>query len=177
MKYHINNIPAQPQFLFFWGHRPSKDGSIKKSCFSQWWKSDFSENSIVYKTAEQYMMAKKAELFNDTEIQNAIINNEDPRESQKLGRLVKGFNQEVWDNNKYEIVKQANLLKFGQNNELKSFIKGTGKQVLVEASPHDTIWGIGLTQHDSKALNPTTWKGSNLLGFALMEVRDILNQL
>lgn len=174
MKYKISNISTESEFLFFWGHQPSKDGSIIKSCFSQWWISEFVEDKISYYSAEQYMMAKKAVLFHDIEIQNLIIETNDPKECKKLGRKVSNFDEELWNANKYEIVKQANFLKFSQNISLKEFLMGTGQKVIVEASPYDRVWGIGLTQDNPKASNPMQWNGENLLGFVLMEVRDTL---
>lgn len=159
-------------YLFFWGHQPSKDGSIIKTCMSQWWPSELTENNVIYKTAEHYMMAHKALLFNDQEVFERIIQKESPKDVKDLGRQIRNFDPEVWDNNKFQIVKQGNLLKFSQNEQLKQFLIQTKNKVLVEASPVDKIWGIGLTEDDTNAQNPKEWKGENLLGFALMEVRD-----
>lgn len=175
MKYKLDNIPINAEFLFFWGHRPSKDGKIIKSCFSQWWPCTFEEGGQEYYSAEQYMMAKKALLFQDSEIEKLIIETRDPKECKKLGRKVKNFDETKWDEEKYQIVKQANTLKFSQSDDLKAFLLSTKSQVIVEASPYDRIWGIGMTQDNPKATDPNSWKGENLLGFALMEVRDILN--
>ncbi|WP_295221067.1 NADAR family protein [uncultured Chryseobacterium sp.] len=83
---------------------------------------------------------------------------------------------QLWDEHKYEIVKQGNLLKFSQNEKLKEFLLSTEDKVLVEASPYDTIWGIGMPETNPKAGNPSEWNGENLLGFALMEVRDELKR-
>lgn len=160
------------QFLFFWGHHPSKNKEITKSCLSQWWKSDFEAEGIKYNTAEQWMMAKKAELFKDTEALNKILSSEDPKDVKQLGRTIRNFNDTTWDSNKYEIVKQGNLLKFSQNLLLRDFLVATGNSIIVEASPYDNIWGVGLKGDDVRTKNPDTWQGLNLLGFALMEVRD-----
>lgn len=121
---------------------------ITKSCFSQWFPCQFEENGIVYKTAEQYMMAHKAKLFDDNEILEKILKSETPNEAKSLGRKVKNFDSEVWDEHKYEILKQANILKFSQNQELKDFLLSTYDKILVEASPYDTIWGIGMLEAD-----------------------------
>lgn len=164
------------KFLFFWGHAPSKDDSMTKTCFSQWWKAPFVKGQFVYNTAEHFMMAEKARLFNDIEIQKRVIESSHPAEAKKLGRKVKNFDQEVWDAHKFTIVKQANLLKFSQHEQLKQFLLNTNDRILVEASPIDSIWGIGLAQSDPDAQNPNLWKGENLLGFALMEVRDELKR-
>jgi ribA/ribD-fused uncharacterized protein len=177
MTYNIDWLKSQSQvdYLFFWGHQPSRDGSIIKTCMSQWWPSEFEEKTIIYKTAEHFMMAQKALLFNDAEIFEKIIVKESSKDVKDLGRQIQNFDAKIWDENKYQIVKQGNFLKFSQNDLLKQFLIQTKNKVLVEASPVDAIWGIGLAEDNPKAKNPTEWRGENLLGFALMEVRDIIN--
>lgn len=166
--------PEKPaEYCFFWGHQPAEDGRISKSCLSQWWKSDFISYGVQYCCMEQYMMAQKAELFGDKEIQKQILDCADPAGIKKLGRRVRKFDASVWDQVKYSIVLNGNWKKFSQNPQLRSFLLSTGDQVLVEASPYDTIWGIGLSA-DQAAAGPQYWRGENLLGFALMEVRDEL---
>ncbi|WP_419494349.1 NADAR family protein [Chryseobacterium bernardetii] len=178
MKYTVQNIKDRFQkkqrikFLFFWGHTVKDETT--KSCFSQWFTGKFEENGIVYKTAEHYMMAGKARLFNDAEILEKILQASTPNQVKALGRKVKNFDPNVWNEHKYEIVKQGNLLKFSQNNKYKDFLLSTGDKILVEASPYDAIWGIGMLETDPRAENPLLWNGENLLGFALMEVRDEL---
>ncbi len=180
MKYSLQNTQEQfnkgksIKYLFFWGHTRNKDGSIGKSCFSQWWESAFEVEGIYYKTAEHWMMAEKARLFDDIEILKEIVACTHPMEAKQLGRKVKNFDPKVWDQNKYEIVKQGNLYKFSQHDDLKAFLLGTKNRTIVEASPRDRIWGIGMSQNNEKAQNPNLWRGQNLLGFALMEVRDEL---
>lgn len=174
MKYDIKDIAPESKFLFFWGHQPSKDGIITKTCFSQWWVSPFIVDGITYKTAEHWMMAKKAELFNDNEVLEKIIQANSPAEAKKLGREVRNYDDTLWLASRYEIVKQGNLHKFHQNSDLKAFLVNTKERVLVEASPVDAIWGIGMAGDHKDALNPEKWRGLNLLGFALMEVRDEL---
>jgi ribA/ribD-fused uncharacterized protein len=174
MKYNIENITQDSKFLFFWGHQPNKDGSISKTCFSQWWLSSFEVDKVIYKTAEHWMMAKKAKLFNDDEVLAKIIKANSPAEAKKLGREVKNYDDKLWLANRYEIVKEGNYHKFNQNAALKTFLINTNDRVLVEASPVDPIWGIGMASDHKDVLNPEKWKGLNLLGFALMEVRDEL---
>ena len=174
MKYNIENTAAESTFLFFWGHQSNKDGSISKTCFSQWWLSSFEVDKVIYKTAEHWMMVKKAELFNDNEILEKIIKANSPAEAKKLGREVKNYDDKLWLANRYEIVKQGNYHKFSQNTDLKTFLLNTKDRVLVEASPVDPIWGIGMASDHKDVMNPEKWKGLNLLGFALMEVRDEL---
>ncbi len=179
MKYSIDWLKSQTQieYLFFWGHQPSRDGSIIKTCMSQWWNSPFMEDNILYKTAEHYMMAQKAKLFNDNEVFDRIISKESPKDVKDLGRQIKNFDEDSWDANKYHIVKQGNYLKFSQNEALKHFLIQTKNKILAESSPVDAIWGIGLAEESPKAKNPIEWRGENLLGFALMEVRDEVNKI
>ena len=162
------------KYLFFWGHQPKYYGSIDKSCFSQWYDAGFELNGVNYLTAEHYMMAEKARLFKDDEILPQIINATHPGEAKKLGRQVKDFKQEIWLEHRFPIVVQGNLSKFTQNPDLKTFLLNTGDRILVEASPRDRIWGIGMAQSNPNAENPYRWKGLNLLGFALMEVRFVI---
>jgi ribA/ribD-fused uncharacterized protein len=161
-----------PKYLFFWGHQPSKDGSITKTCFSQWWIAPFEVDSKIYPSAEHWMMAKKAELFVDNEILEKILLAKSPAEAKKLGRMVKNFDPEIWDEHKFEFVCEGNFHKFSQHPVLREFLIKTGDRVIVEASPMDKIWGIGMKSDHPNIENPELWKGENLLGFALMEVRE-----
>lgn len=163
-------------YLFFWEHHDVKKG-IKKSCFSQWWKTPFQIDIHEYCCMEQYMMAEKARLFEDKETRKLILNETEPKAIKALGRQVKGFDQKMWDKYKYSIVLNGNYIKFIQNRELLYYLLSTGSKVLVEASPYDTIWGIGMQETDDQAHNPCLWKGGNLLGFALMEVRNELRRV
>jgi ribA/ribD-fused uncharacterized protein len=164
------------RYLLFWGHQPAKDGSITASCFSQWWPSPFEKDGQTYATAEHWMMAAKARLFNDEEIVQKIVRAEHPSEAKKLGRKVSGFDPERWDLEKFALVVEGNRLKFSQEARLREFLLNTGDRVLVEASPVDAIWGIGLAANDPRSEHPEQWRGENLLGFALMEVRDLLKR-
>jgi ribA/ribD-fused uncharacterized protein len=176
MKYDLKDIVSGSKFLFFWGHQPAKDGTITKASFSQWWISPFVVDGITYKTAEHWMMAKKAELFNDDEILEKIVKVDSPAEAKKLGREVKNYVDTIWLENRYEIVKQGNFHKFNQSSGLKAFLINTKERILVEASPIDPIWGIGMASDHKDICNPEKWRGLNLLGFALMEVRDELRE-
>ncbi len=162
------------KYIFFWGHRPALDGSINKSCFSQWYESPFEQDGITYPTAEHWMMAEKARLFKDTEILEEIIQARTAAEAKKLGRKVRNFDNAIWNENREEIVIKGNYLKFSQDEKLQDFLLKTGDRILVEASPYDRIWGIGLKADDTRAQYPEKWQGLNLLGYALMEARDQL---
>ncbi len=161
---------SRPKFLFFWGHT-SRGGAVDKSCLSQWFDAGFEVDGEDYPTAEHFMMAGKARLFGDEEILEAILDCDHPGDAKRLGRKVRGFDAETWEANRFEIVVAGNVAKFAQNLGLLSFLLNTKERVLVEASPRDRIWGIGMGANNPDALDPHAWRGLNLLGFALMEAR------
>lgn len=162
------------KYVFFWGHQPKKDGSIGKTCFSQWFESSFSLNGISYLTAEHYMMAEKARLFDDQDALNQIIASQTPALAKKLGRGIRGFDEARWNERRFDAVVEGNLAKFSQHASLKEFLLNTGDRILVEASPVDKIWGVGMAEDHLDIENPALWQGLNLLGFALMKVRQQL---
>ena len=164
----------RPKYFFFWGHKPLPDGEVGKPCLSQWWPAPFSVDGFVYPTAEHFMMAEKARLFGDEETRAQILKAGGPKAAKQLGRQVKGFKEDVWVEACLKIVVAGNLAKFGQHYDLGAFLLGTKDKVLVEASPVDRIWGIGMAADNEQAMNPEQWRGLNLLGFALMEVRQRL---
>lgn len=141
---------------------------------SQWSPSKFSLNQQSFVCAEQYMMWAKAILFNDDETSQKIIMSNSPKVHKELGRTVKNFNQTVWDEYKEKIVFVGNLAKFRQNEHLKKYLLHTGDTVLVECNPYDSIWGIGLSESDSRIYYSSQWKGKNLLGKILTRVKLIL---
>ncbi|MEL6720429.1 MAG: NADAR family protein [Bacteroidota bacterium] len=164
------------KYLFFWGDQPNKDGSIGKSCLSQWFRRSFEYKDIVFPTAEHWMMAEKALLFEDQIIYEQILVSKTAAEAKKLGRQVRNFEQTIWEEHRTKIVIQGNYLKFRQHQDLWAFLDNTKSRVLVEASPVDRIWGIGRAANSNNIENPETWKGLNLLGYVLMEVRDRLRR-
>jgi len=164
------------EFLYFWGHTKSET-LVKKQCLSQWYESSFEFEEVTYKTAEHWMMAQKALLFNDHKSFKKIIDSPSPKHVKSIGREIKNFGPDIWNDNKYHIVYYGNLHKFTQNTALFNFLKSTQDKYLIDASPSDEIWGIGLSEHSEHIDNPYLWKGENLLGFALMEVRDEINKL
>ena len=166
----------QQKYIFFWGHNENKEGEVTKKCLSQWYKCSFVIDEIKYDTAEQYMMSQKVLLFNDIETNIKIMNENDPKKYKELGRKVKNFSPEIWDKHKFEIVINGNIAKFSQNENLKQFLLNTKDKILVEASPYDKIWGIGMDENNKDILNPSKWKGENLLGKALMKVRDYIKK-
>ncbi len=178
--YDLKSIIQQQQskrrqkYIYFWGHQPQADGTLGHSCFSQWWQAPFVIDDNVYATAEHYMMAQKALLFNDDAIFAKILAAKHPKQVKALGREVGKFDEVVWQQHRYAIVVAGNLAKFYQHKKLGQYLINTGTRVLVEASPYDKVWGVGLAKDDERIQNPEQWKGLNLLGFALMEVRDSL---
>jgi ribA/ribD-fused uncharacterized protein len=147
---------------------------VGKECLSQWYGAPFTLDGRTFPTAEHYMMFRKATLFGDQGSADKILAAPNPGAAKALGRGVRGFVQAVWDEQNLPIVAAGNEAKFGQNPELKTFLLATGTRVLVEASPTDRVWGIGLAEDDDRAKNPLEWKGRNLLGFALMIARSRL---
>ncbi|WP_372370442.1 NADAR family protein [Candidatus Uabimicrobium sp. HlEnr_7] len=162
------------KYLFFWGHRQKRKEQVDQSCFSNWFPSAFSVDKIIYKTAEHYMMAQKAILFKDDEHYKKIVSCNTPGEAKKLGRLVRSFDEEIWKKHRFSIVVEGCQAKFSQNEDFKRCLLQTGAKILVEASPYDRIWGIGMSAKEDKVYDPNNWKGLNLLGFALMQVRSNL---
>jgi ribA/ribD-fused uncharacterized protein len=165
---------ATPKWLMFWGHQPEADGRIGKGSLSQWWPCSFTVDGVGYASAEHWMMAGKARLFDDAEMLAKILAARTPAEAKNLGREVRGFDPAVWDGACFELVARGNVHKFGQDPALRGFLLGTRARVLVEASPRDRIWGIGLGAANERAQDPRQWRGRNLLGFALMQARERL---
>ncbi|MFG2136311.1 NADAR family protein [Streptomyces sp. NPDC048650] len=162
------------KYLLFWGHRPQRDGRLGASCFSQWWPAPFTVDGVTYATAEHWMMAGKARLFGDAEAERQATAASHPKQAKDIGRRVRGFDDTVWQRHRFDLVVEGSLHKFGQDAALRDFLLGTRSRVLVEASPMDRIWGIGLAADDERAEAPDRWRGLNLLGFALMEARQRL---
>ncbi|MBC9723608.1 NADAR family protein [Streptomyces sp. TRM68367] len=178
---------ARVRYLHFWGHRPLPGGRIGASCLSQWWPAPFTVDGVVYATAEHWMMAGKARLFGDAEAERRILAVDHPAQAKKAGRLVRGFDEAVWERARFGIVVEGSVHKFSADAALREFLLGTGERsemgvppargwgrVLVEASPVDRVWGMGLAADDEAAADPERWRGPNLLGFALMEARERL---
>jgi ribA/ribD-fused uncharacterized protein len=145
------------KYKFFWG-----------GYLSNWYKSDFTINDVTFNCGEQYMMYQKAILFNDQQMSEQILKVKDPKEQKKLGRKVKGFRPDIWDNFKYQLVKEGLFEKFKQNQNLYDYLKSYYGFILIEASPYDRIWGIGYNEADAMN-NIDTW-GENLLGKILTEI-------
>jgi ribA/ribD-fused uncharacterized protein len=163
---------TQHPFTFFWGHTPP-DGQSGPGpwVLSQWYPAVTVVDRIEYPTAEHYMMTEKAKLFRDKKALAKIASSDDPAVAKHAGREVRGYVDAVWASMRFSIVCEGCYGKFSNDAALGEYLMGTKGSVLVEASPQDTVWGIGLAADDADAGDPTKWKGDNLLGFALMDAR------
>jgi ribA/ribD-fused uncharacterized protein len=151
-------------FTFFWS-----------GPFSQWHRSGFTIDGIEYNCAEQFMMAEKARMFGDQDALTNIMKATHPKDQKAFGRTVKNFDKTKWNKVAKDIVYKGNMAKFKQNPKLKTILLET-QGTLVEASPKDTVWGIGLDEKDPRAQNPEQWLGTNWLGEVLTKVRNDLQK-
>lgn len=151
-------------------HNPNEENGY----LSNWYPSDFSIEETQFSSMEKYMMYKKACYFRDEAIAKRILAADDVAEIKALGRMVSGYDENLWNGIRQIVVYQGLLEKFRQNPELKNQLKDTGNAILAECAVMDRIWGIGLAMHDPNRLDPTKWQGQNLLGYALMMVREQL---
>ena len=145
------------------------------SPFSQWHRCRFTASEATFNCAEQYMMHGKALLFGDAEVAAQILATAHPKQQKALGRKVKNFDDAIWKREREAIVLAGSRLKYTQNPALLELLLATAGTELVEASPYDRIWGIGLSAKDPRAQDPATWKGQNLLGKILTKLRDELS--
>ena len=152
--------------VYFYGHAEGK----RYREFSQFYPAPFESSGVVYQWNEQYMMARKAQLMGDDATKQLILAASKPGECKALGRSVTPWDQKKWDMHKYDIVVEATKLKVLQNEHVMDVLLSTGKRVLAEASPSDRIWGIGISVADAE--KGRAWRGQNLLGKALMRVRE-----
>jgi ribA/ribD-fused uncharacterized protein len=151
------------KYVFFWN-----------GIYSQWHMADMTIDGKTFNCCEQYMMYRKALLFGDTEIANEIMETKNPKEQKALGRKIQGFDKAIWDKNSLAIVYRGNFEKFSQNPELKKQLLETGDRFLVEASPVDNIYGIGLADDAKGVEDPSNWKGLNILGSIITMVKNEL---
>lgn len=151
--------------VYFWG-----------SIFSNWASVRFEYKDQIFYNSEQAFMYEKALYFKDLNIANQILQCDSPKEAKVLGRKVKKFDSIKWDLVSYDIMADINLAKFEQNPSLKEILLSTRNKTIVEASPFDKIWGIGLHWNDERILDEKNWRGQNLLGKVLMKVRNTLKK-
>ena len=151
-------------------HNPEEENGY----LSNWYPSDFVVDEMKFSSMEQFMMYKKAICFFDREIAKQILNTSDVAEIKALGRQVAGYKENIWNGVRQIIVYQGLTGKFSQNDMLREQLIETKGTILAECAVRDRIWGIGLSMSDPKRLDINQWKGQNLLGYALMMVRDRL---
>ncbi len=141
---------------------------------SNWYLSDFEIDGIKYSSMEQYMMYQKSILFHDNEIAEQILSTSNVGKIKALGRSVKNYEDKIWNGVRQIIIFQGLIEKFRQNDELRAKLLDTQEDILAECAVQDKIWGIGLSMKDDKRFDMEEWQGQNLLGFALMRVRELL---
>lgn len=151
-------------------HNPYEENGY----LSNWYPVQFSVNGIDFSSMEQFMMYRKAQCFQDKKIAGKILQTEDVAQIKKLGRDVKGYDENFWNGVRQIVVYEGLLAKFSQNHDLKEKLIGTDNAILVECAVKDQIWGIGLSMKDENRYNRSKWRGQNLLGYALMMVREQL---
>ena len=152
-------------------HNPNEENGY----LSNWYPSRFFVDGITFSSMEQYMMYQKAVSFHDVNVAAQILATDDVAQIKALGRLVKDYNDNHWNGVRQIIVYNGLYAKFSQNQDLKAQLLATGDSLLAECAVKDRIWGIGLSMHDPDRLDRSKWNGQNLLGYALMMVRDRLS--
>ena len=161
------NIDEKPlDCILFWG-----------GIYSQWHRAHMTIDGINYTSAEQYMMAQKALCFQDADSYNRIMQTQDPSKQKAIGREIPGYSDAEWHKIARLVVYRGNLAKFSQNDTLFNELLSSGEKVIVEASPYDKIWGIGLGENDPDAFYRSRWRGTNWLGEAIMQVRSDLRSM
>lgn len=153
-------------------HNPDEENGY----LSNWALSEFTVNGIIFSSMEQYMMYQKAVRFKDEKIAEKILATTDVAVIKALGRQVKGYNDSYWNGVRQLFVYEGLKEKFVQNKDLKKLLLDTEDSILAECAVNDRIWGIGLSMKDSNRLEPEKWKGQNLLGYALMMVRERIKE-
>ena len=138
---------------------------------SNWWAAPFEFDGVRYPTTEHFMMYQKALMMGDHAVAEQVLMATSPAQVKALGRKVKNFNPRLWDDQKFDIVLQGNLAKFRAYPDLLNRLLATGDSIIAEAADYDRVWGIGLSAGDARARDPAQWRGQNLLGKVLMEVR------
>lgn len=151
-------------------HNPNEDNGY----LSNWYLSKFTVDNVTFSSMEQYMMYKKAVCFRDKNTAEKILATNDVAEIKALGRLVADYNESYWNGVRQIVVFEGLIAKFLQNEDLKKLLKATENAILAECAVKDRIWGIGLSMKDPERFEIDKWKGQNLLGYALVMVRERL---
>lgn len=151
-------------------HNPEEENGY----LSNWYQSKFTVDGVTFSSMEQFMMYRKAITFGDKEKANQILDTVDVARIKELGRLVSDYDESRWNGIRQIVVYEGLLAKFEQNSDLRKQLKATGNSILAECAVKDKIWGIGLSMNDPDRIEVSRWKGKNLLGYALMMVRERL---
>lgn len=151
-------------------HNPNEDNGY----LSNWYLSKFTVDNVTFSSMERYMMYKKAVCFRDKDTADRILATNDVAEIKALGRLVADYNESYWNGVRQIVVFEGLIAKFSQNEDLKKLLKATENAILAECAVKDRIWGIGLSMKDPERFEIDKWEGQNLLGYALMMVRERL---
>lgn len=160
----------QPEFVFFWGHGPGDE----TACLSNFYQAPFEVDGQRYFTSEQFFMAEKARTFGDDASLSRIMATYNPGLAKSIGRHVSGYDDDVWSEKRVGVMARGLAAKFGQNQELGDYLRSLDGKIIVEDSPHDRVWGIGMRHFGPNARDVGMWRGRNLLGFTLMHVRDTM---
>ncbi len=152
--------------VFF--HNPDEENGY----LSNWFLSDFTAGGVAYSSMEQYMMHRKALLFGDEEAVAGIMATTDVAKIKALGRGVTPYDDTIWNGMRQIIIYEGLLEKFRQNDDLRARLLATGDKLMAECAVQDKVWGIGLSMTDQRRHDISQWRGQNLLGFALMQVRE-----
>lgn len=156
--------------IFFWGEWPS-------NWYPCVFNAEYEGKKYTFYNSEQYFMFVKAKTFGDEETAEKILSKgKNPKTAKALGREVKNYDDKEWDKIRYDIMVTANYFKYSQSEELEEMLLNpefNGKH-FVESSPIDKIWGVGLGENNPMIDDENNWKGTNLLGKALDEVRERL---
>lgn len=151
-------------------HNPDEENGY----LSNWYLSEFTINGVKFTSMEQYMMYQKAVCFHDNDIATQILLTSDVAQIKAFGRLVQNYDDHHWNGVRQLVIYEGLAAKFSQNPELLKMLKCTGDALIAECAVKDRIWGIGLSMTDPDRFDRTKWKGANLLGYALMIIREKL---
>lgn len=168
MEYERQKMDNRRDYCFFW-----RSGSP----FSNFHPAEYEYDGNVFTCSEQGFMHSKAVLFGDHAIAEEILKTTSPMKIKQLGRQVRGFKEKTWKNARVDIMYQHCFAKFAQNEHLKEALMRTKDKAMVEASPSDAVWGIGLNEDKARRRAPETWRGQNLLGQVLDRVREELREI
>ena len=162
-------IGGVPQDAAFFRH-PGEPGGW----MSNWFLSPFTLDGTDFSSMEQYIMVRKCRLFGDEALAAAVLRTDEPGEQRAIGRQVKDYQEVIWAGIRQAVAFRGLYAKFSQNEALKALLLGTGSAVIVECVGIDAVWSCGFGLEDEERLDLSRWRGQNILGFALMEVREAL---